>query len=87
MEIVTPRECVRAIRDSEDPRPWMWLHAWVTVLWFLQFPLVYLWKETLKTSISYLIFISIAAAALGQISSWQAARVEVRLWKRAKEGG
>lgn len=85
MKFVTPRQCWYAIKDSEDPRPWLWLHFWLTLVWFAQFPVVYLLKPSLKSSISYLVFISIAAAALGQLSSWQAARVEVRLWRHANE--
>lgn len=57
---------------------WRRVHGWLTVVWFVQFPLVFAVFPTLKESVTYLIFISIAAAALGQLSSWQAARVEVK---------
>jgi hypothetical protein len=51
----------------------------------VQFPLVYLVEPSLKRSIEYLVAISIAAGALGQISSWQAARAEVRIWQMSKQ--
>ena len=85
MKFITPRECWLAVRDTDDPRPWLWLHFWLTVGWFLQFPLVFWYDPSLQRSIPYLVGISIAAAALGQLSSWQAARVEVRLWRHTKD--
>jgi hypothetical protein len=48
------------------------------VVWFTQFPLVLWWKKNLQNSVPYLIIISIAAAALGQLAAWQASRVEVK---------
>jgi len=70
-----------------EPEFWLWMNGVATVAWFLQFPLVYLWKQNLKDSVSYLIFISIAAAALGQLAAWQAARVECRMKRNLENGG
>ena len=58
---------------------WQRFHGWLSIVWLLQFPLVLWWKQDLKQSITYLVIISIAAAALGQMSAWQAARVEVKM--------
>jgi hypothetical protein len=77
-------EIWRSILDPNDPRPWVKFHGWVSIGWLLQFPLVYLVDTSLKRSIEYLVGISIAAGALGQISSWQAARAEVRIWELQK---
>lgn len=74
-------EILRSIADPNDPRPWVQLHGIVSIAWLTQFPLVYFIKPSLQMSIRYLIGISIAAGALGQISSWQAARAEVRIWE------
>jgi hypothetical protein len=68
----------------DEPEFWVWIHGIATAGWFFQFPLVYAWKQNLQDSVKYLIFISIASAALGQLSSWQAARVELKL-KRIQE--
>jgi hypothetical protein len=63
----------------DNPSFWLHIHGWLTVGWFAQFPLVYAWKQNLQRSVPYLVAISIAAAALGQLAAWQAARVEVKL--------
>jgi hypothetical protein len=63
----------------DEPRFWLHLHGWTTIAWLLQFPLVFLWQQELQDSVPYLVGISIAAAALGQASAWQAARVEMKL--------
>ena len=68
----------------DNSKFWQRFHGWLTLGWFLQFPLVLWWKDGLKDSVSYLVIISIAAAALGQMSAWQAARVEVKLDKEGK---
>lgn len=68
----------------DEPEFWVHFNGWLTTLWLLQFPLVYAWKQNLQDSVPYLIGISIAAAALGQLSAWQAARVELKL-KRMEE--
>jgi ABC-type transport system involved in cytochrome bd biosynthesis fused ATPase/permease subunit len=65
---------------------WVRFHFWLTILWLLQFPFVLFFEPSLKKSVTYLIIISIAAAALGQFSSWQAARVEWKLEQHEKEG-
>jgi type VI protein secretion system component VasK len=50
-------------------------HGTATVIWlFLAIPSVLWWK----TSIPYLVFLSVYAAVMGHWSSWQSARVEVR---------
>lgn len=64
----------------------MWVNGIATVMWFSQFPLVLLITKSLQNSVPYLIIISIAAAALGQLAAWQAARVELKL-KRLQERG
>lgn len=68
----------------DNPRFWVHLNGWLTAIWLTQFPLVYAWKHNLQDSVPYLIGISIAAAALGQLAAWQAARVELKL-KRLQE--
>jgi uncharacterized membrane protein len=66
-----------------SPRFWLHFHGWLTVAWFFQFPLVLVIEGSLKKSTPYLVIISIAAAALGEMSAWQAARVEVRVAREA----
>lgn len=60
-------------------RFWQGLHGWLSVVWVAQFPLVFLILRDLQSSVPYLVGISIAAAALGEISAWHAVRVEVKL--------
>lgn len=66
-------------RFLDEPEFWVHVNGWTTVAWFTQFPLVLWWKQDLQTSVPYLVVISIAAAALGQLAAWQAARVELKL--------
>lgn len=68
----------------DEPEFWVHFNGWLTVGWFAQFPVVLAWKQNLQTSVPYLIIISIAAAGLGQLAAWQAARVELKL-KRIEE--
>lgn len=63
----------------KGPRAWQALHGWLTLAWLAQFPLAYLVFPSLQESVPYLVFISIAAAALGELSSWHAVRVEVKV--------
>lgn len=69
----------------DEPEFWVHFNGWLTIAWGIQFPLVYLWKQNLQSSIPYLIGISIAAAALGQLAAWQAAHAELRI--KRMEGG
>lgn len=64
---------------------WEWVQGVATAAWFLQFPIVLWWKQDLQHSIRYLIIISIAAAALGQLAAWQAARSERKLDKLIRQ--
>jgi uncharacterized membrane protein len=66
-------------RWLDNPRFWVHFNGWLTVAWLTQFPLVLAWRRDLQKSVPYLIVISIAAAALGQLAAWQAARVELKL--------
>lgn len=63
----------------DEPEFWVWVNGIATVAWFTQFPLVLVIEKNLQRSVPYLIIISIAAAGLGQLSAWQAARVELKL--------
>lgn len=71
---------------SGTPRFWLHVNGWLTVGWFLQFPIVLVIEPNLKKSITYLIIISIAAAGLGQLAAWQACRVETRMDDNDKGG-
>ena len=71
----------------DEPEFWVHANGWLTVGWVLQFPLVLLWKQDLQKSVPYLVIISIAAAALGQLAAWQAARVELKLKRFRGEVG
>lgn len=51
-------------------------HKWATFFWVGMAPVSAL--TGLKTSISYLVFLSVYAIITGHWSSWQAARVEVK---------
>ena len=69
------------IDKFDDAKVWRALHGWLTIVWFLQIPVVIIFPG-LQKSLPYLVIISIAAAGLGQLSSWQAARVETKLEKK-----
>jgi hypothetical protein len=81
-------QVAKTLRASvlDNPVFWQRLHGWTTIAWGTQFPLVYLWQTNLQRSVPYLIFISLAAALLGQMSAWQAARVEVKLARMNQNG-
>lgn len=70
-----------------QPEFWLHFNGWLTLVWFTQFPLVLWWKQDLQTSVPYLIVISIAAAALGQLAAWQAVRAELALKRIEEKGG
>lgn len=53
------------------------IHGWLTIVWATQIPVVLIFKG-LQESLPYLVIISVAAALLGQLSSWQAARTECK---------
>lgn len=72
------------MRFLDDPLFWVWANGVATIMWVTQFPIVLYFEKNLEHSVPYLIIISIAAAALGQLSAWQAARVELKL-KRITE--
>jgi hypothetical protein len=69
----------------DEPEFWVHFNGWLTVAWFTQFPLVLAIVQDLQDSVRYLVIISIAAAALGQLAAWQAARVELKLKRFQKE--
>lgn len=72
------------IKVVENPEFWPVFHGWVTILWVTQFPIVFIFSD-LQRSVPYLVVISIASALLGQLSSWQAARIE-RMMQRKEDG-
>jgi len=83
---------VRGVSNSrlaflDEPEFWVHFNGWLTVGWFLQYPLVLGWKQDLEKSVPYLIIISIAAAGLGQLAAWQAARVELKLKQMQEKEG
>jgi hypothetical protein len=57
-------------------------NGWLTVFWFVAaFPIcIYL-----SQSVPFLVFISVYAVVTGHLSTWAAARVEVRQEERADE--
>lgn len=58
------------------------VHGWLTLLWIvLVIPGVLLWKS----SIPFLVGVSIYANIMGHWSSWQAARVECKQDEAAEE--
>lgn len=69
----------------DEPEFWVHVNGWLTAIWFTQFPLVLWWKQDLQDSVPYLVVISIAAAALGQLAAWQAAHAELRV--KRMDGG
>lgn len=51
------------------------VNGWATIIWFIAaFPICLF----LSNSVPFLVFISVYAVVTGHLSSWQAARVEVR---------
>lgn len=64
---------------SRAGRRWQAAHGWLTIGWLTQFPLAFWLLPSLQVSVAYLVAISIAAAALGEVSAWQAARVEAKV--------
>lgn len=61
------------VRD--DPVVMKRLNGWATVVWFVAaFPICMFLSE----SVPFLVFISVYAVVTGHLSTWAAARVEVR---------
>lgn len=60
---------------QENPVFMRKFNGWATVLWFLAAFPICIW---LSNSVPFLVFISVYAVVTGHLSSWQAARVEVR---------
>lgn len=52
------------------------VHGWATLFWVVMAPVSML--TGLRTSITYLVGLSVYAVVTGHWSSWQASRVEVR---------
>jgi hypothetical protein len=50
-------------------------NGWATIIWFAAAIPICIF---LSTSVPFLVFISVYAVVTGHLSSWQAARVEVR---------
>jgi hypothetical protein len=61
---------------------WRRVHGWLTIAWAIQFSLAFWIFSDLQRSVPYLVGISIAAALLGEMSSWHAVRVEVKMEER-----
>jgi hypothetical protein len=66
----------------EDPSKFRVLNGWLTVTWFAAAIPICLF---LSTSVPFLVFISVYAVVTGHLATWQAARVEERQEKLAKE--
>lgn len=59
----------------DDPVFLMKFNGWATVFWLLMIiPTIFWWKN----SIEYLVAVSVYAVIMGHLSTWQAARVEVK---------
>lgn len=57
------------------------VNGWLTVIWFVAaFPICLF----LSNSVPFLVFISVYAVVTGHLSSWQAARVEVKQEEQEK---
>lgn len=60
---------------ESDPVKFRKINGWLTVIWFIAaFPICIF----LANSVPFLVFISVYAVVTGHLSTWQAARVEVR---------
>jgi hypothetical protein len=60
---------------QDDPTFMRKINGWATLIWFVAaFPICIF----LSDSVPFLVFISVYAVVTGHLSSWQAARVEVR---------
>ena len=58
-----------------DPVMMRKVNGWLTVIWFVAaFPICIF----LSNSVPFLVFISVYAVVTGHLSTWQAARVEVK---------
>jgi hypothetical protein len=59
------------------PRVLRGFHGWMTWIWGIAIPISLL--TNLKTSLTWIVLMSAWANFVGHFSSWQAARVEVRI--------
>ena len=67
---------LKAIRAwLADPVMMRRANGWLTVLWFIAALPICLY---LSDSVAFLVFVSVYAVVTGHLSTWQAARVEVR---------
>lgn len=66
-----------------DPVFMRQVHGWLTIFWLLMAPVSIF--TSLKSSIIYLVGLSIYAIITGHWSSWQSARVEVTQSQEAEE--
>ena len=58
-----------------DPVMMRKANGWLTILWFIAALPICLY---LSNSVPFLVFVSVYAVVTGHLSTWQAARVEVR---------
>ena len=58
-----------------DPVMMRKANGWLTILWFIAALPICLY---LSDSVPFLVFVSVYAVVTGHLSTWQAARVEVR---------
>ena len=64
---------IRAV--MADPVMMRKANGWLTILWFIAALPICLY---LSNSVPFLVFVSVYAVVTGHLSTWQAARVEVR---------
>lgn len=66
------------------PRFWSHAHLAMTIFWAAMVPVVLF--TNLKTSVPFLVFVSVWALAIGEFSSWQASMAERRIDKTDEYG-
>lgn len=66
------------------PKHMAWLHLGMTIFWAAMVPIVLF--TSLKSSVPFLVFVSVWALAIGEFSSWQAAMAERRIDKKDSYG-
>lgn len=63
---------------EDDPRINAWFHKWQAIFWIANLPIALLW---LKSSIEYLVVISLVALIIGSIGAHQQAKGEIKMDK------